>query len=64
MFLASIVLAGLFLGLAHLKKVRLFSLFAVVVFIYLATQTYTIVPLLILWTGLTIYEIYFTFWAE
>ena len=62
MFLASVVLAGVFLALGHVKKVRIFNLFAVVVFIFLMTQLYESVPLLVLFIGLSLYEIYFTFW--
>jgi len=28
------------------------------------TQTYEAIPLLILWIGASVYEIYFTFWAD
>ena len=60
-FLASIVLASVFLLLGHVKKVRIFNVFAVVVFIFLMTQTYEFIPLLVLFIGLSVYELWFAF---
>ena len=61
-FLASVILAGVFMFFGHIKRIGIFNIFAVVVFIFLMTQTYEFIPLLILFIGLSIYEIYVAFW--
>lgn len=58
-FIAFIWIALMVFG--HVSKIRIFNLFSVLVCIFLATQLYQNVILLLLFIGISIYELYFTF---
>jgi hypothetical protein len=45
----------------HMSKIRIFNLLSVGVMIFLATQLSEFVPLLVVFIGLMIYELYYTF---
>lgn len=47
----------------HVKKIRLFNLFSVFVWIFLATQLAEFLPLLLALIALSLYEVYYTFFG-
>jgi hypothetical protein len=64
-FIMVFVLFGFILvGFGHATGNRIFNLLSTGVFIFLATQLYMYLPVLVVLTGLVLFELYYTFWGN